>query len=108
MSPNRRTLVLTKKLTTSVAILISSEFWAAAYDGDMRRGASVYRACVACHSLEPGLHLTGPSLAGSWGKKVASAADFPRYSKALKSQEFSWDEITLNAWIADPAAFVKG
>ena len=100
--------MLTRMLTVSFAILISLEFWAAASDGDIRRGASVYRACVACHSLEPGLHLTGPSLAGLWGKKVASTADFPRYSKALKAREFTWDEITLNAWIADPAAFVKG
>ena len=31
--------------------------------GDAKRGAQVYRACVACHALEPGLHLSGPSLA---------------------------------------------
>lgn len=77
-------------------------------DGDVRRGAAVYRACVACHSLEPGVHLTGPSLAGLWGKKTASVADYPRYSKALKAQAFFWDETSLNAWIAGPDDFVKG
>jgi cytochrome c len=77
-------------------------------DGDPKRGASAYRACVACHSLEPNLHLTGPSLAGLWGKKAASVADFPRYSKALEAQAFFWDETTLDAWLADPAAFVAG
>lgn len=76
--------------------------------GDPKRGASVYGACAACHSLEPTLHLTGPSLAGLWGKKAASIADFPRYSKALKSQEFFWDETTLDAWVASPQAFVAG
>ena len=75
-------------------------------DGSPQRGAMVYRACAACHSLEAGMHLTGPSLADVWGKKVASVADFPRYSKALKVQEFFWDETTLNAWIANPAEFV--
>jgi cytochrome c len=76
--------------------------------GDAKRGAQVYGACAACHSLEPNLHLTGPSLAGLWGKKAASLAEFPRYSKALKSQEFFWDETTLDAWLANPQAFVAG
>jgi cytochrome c len=76
--------------------------------GSPQRGAMVYRACAACHSLEPGMHLTGPSLADLWGKKAASLADFPRYSKALKAQEFLWDETTLNAWLANPAEFVAG
>jgi cytochrome c len=90
------------------ALLIPSVLGAAANEGDAKRGAAVYRACVSCHSLEPGLHLTGPSLAGLWGKKAASVESFPRYSKALRAQEFLWDETTLNAWLADPDAFVKG
>ena len=77
-------------------------------DGNPMRGAAVYRACAACHSLEPGMHQTGPSLAGLWGKKAASVADYPRYSKALKAQAFFWDETTLNAWVANPAEFVVG
>jgi cytochrome c len=76
--------------------------------GSPQRGAMVYRACVGCHSLEPGMHLTGPSLADLWGKKAASVADFPRYSRALKAQEFLWDETALNAWLANPAEFVAG
>lgn len=77
-------------------------------EGNPQRGATVYRACGACHSLEPNLHLTGPSLADLWGKKAASVVDFPRYSKALKAQAFLWDETTLNAWLANPAGFVAG
>lgn len=77
-------------------------------EGDPQRGAAIYRSCAACHSLEPNLHLTGPSLADMWGKKAASAADFPRYSKALKAQDFLWEETTMNAWLANPAAFVPG
>jgi cytochrome c len=76
--------------------------------GSPQRGAMVYRACAACHSLEPGMHLTGPSLADLWGKKIASVGDFPRYSKALTAQAFLWDETTLNAWLANPAEFVAG
>ena len=32
---------------------------------DPRRGGELYRNCVACHSLEPGAHLSGPTLAAS-------------------------------------------
>lgn len=88
-------------------IVLSAALSSARAEGDPKRGATVYRACVACHSLERGLHLTGPSLAGLWGKKAASVEDFPRYSRALKTQEFIWDETTLNAWVANPNAFVK-
>jgi cytochrome c len=77
-------------------------------DDDPKRGARVYGVCSACHSLQPGVHLTGPSLAGLWGKKAASAEGFVRYSKIFKSQDFTWNEDTLNAWLADPKAMVPG
>ena len=51
---------MTTKILITAGILLISEAVAIA-DGDAKRGASVYRACVACHSLEPGVHLTGPS-----------------------------------------------
>lgn len=91
-----------------VVVLASTAFDQAVADGNPQRGAMVYRSCAACHSLEPNLHLSGPSLAGMWGKKAASVADFPRYSRALKSQDFLWEETTMNAWLANPAVFVPG
>lgn len=96
-------------LIASAVIFISPVVFSAAHaDGNAQRGAKVYGACAACHSLEPKLHLTGPSLADVWGKRIASVADFPRYSGALKQRDFMWDEVTLNAWLADPQAFVPG
>ena len=77
-------------------------------DGNPKRGGEVYRMCAACHSLQQGIHLTGPSLADMWGKKAASAEGFVRYSKVFKSQDFTWDETTLNAWLADPKVMVPG
>jgi len=52
--------------------------------GDPKRGSEVHRACVACHSLEPNTHLTGPSLAGLLGRGAGEAAGFDRYSRGLK------------------------
>src|SRR6478672_11131718 len=40
--------------------------------GDGTHGRDVYRKCQACHSLEPGKSLVGPSLAGIFGKKAGS------------------------------------
>ncbi len=93
-------------ITISAAVLVSAV--PAHADGNPQRGARVYGACAACHSLEPNLHLTGPSLAGLWGKKAASLADFPRYSSALKERDFVWDEVSLYAWLADPSVFAPG
>jgi len=73
-----------------------------------KKGAPAYRICAACHSLQPGVHLSGPSLAGLWGKKAASIAGYGRYTQALKKEDIVWDEDTLNAWLADPQALVPG
>lgn len=95
-------------LAVGATLLISVAFGPAHADGNPERGAKVYGACAACHSLEPNLHLTGPSLEGLWGKKAASVANFPRYSGALKDQALIWDEVSLNAWLTDPKAFMPG
>jgi cytochrome c len=95
-------------LFVGIAILISSASGLVRADGNPQRGAKIYEACAACHSLEPNLHLTGPSLAGIWGQKAASVADYPRYSDALKARDFVWNDVTLNAWVANPQSFVPG
>lgn len=76
--------------------------------GDPVKGREVYRACVACHSLEPGEHKTGPSLAGIWGREAGTVPGFARYSDPLKHSGIVWDETTLDAWIADPRTYIPG
>lgn len=75
-------------------------------DGDPARGGQLYRACVACHSLEPGSHLTGPSLVGLWQRPAGRVEDFARYSAGLKAADFDWDAAVLDAWLADPRAMI--
>jgi cytochrome c len=77
-------------------------------EGNAQNGAQNYRVCTACHSLEPGVHLTGPSLAGLWGRPAASVDDFYRYSQALEGVDFDWDESSLSAWLSDPEAVASG
>ena len=76
--------------------------------GNAARGERMYRACVACHSLEPNRNMTGPSLAEVWNRKSGSLASFPRYSPALKSAGIIWNDDTLDEWIKDPQYFLPG
>lgn len=89
----------------AAAFLVPASAFAA---GDAERGAKLYRACIACHSLQPGQHLTGPSLANVLGRKAGEAPGFPRYSDALKNSGVVWDERTLDAWLREPASLVPG
>jgi cytochrome c len=76
--------------------------------GRRRAGERMYRACVACHSLEPNRNMTGPSLAEVWNRKSGSLPSFPRYSPALKSAGIIWNDDTLGEWIKDPQHFIPG
>lgn len=93
-------------ILTAFVVVGASDALAA--EGNPKRGGKLYRACVACHSLEPGVHLTGPSLAGLWGHTAGKVQAFVRYSNGLNSADFLWDADTLNAWLADPKAMVPG
>lgn len=76
--------------------------------GDAAKGAQIARTCLACHSFNPGRHMTGPSLAGVVDRKAGSASGFARYSDALKAAGFKWDEQHLDAWLKSPAALLPG
>lgn len=90
-----------------VAIAVTAGFSSGhAAEGDPARGRKHFQACVACHSVRPGEHLTGPSLHGIFGKKAATAPGFQRYSPALKASDVVWNAETLNAWLADPARHI--
>src|ERR1043165_8327597 len=79
-----------------------------AVEGNASRGQRLFGACAACHALDAGRNMTGPSLAGVWGRKAGTLESFSRYSPALKSSDVVWDDQTLDAWVHDPAHFIAG
>jgi cytochrome c len=89
-------------------VLIALLNQASAQSGDISGGERIYRACVACHSLEPNRNMTGPSLAEVWNRTSGSLPSFPRYSPALKSAGIIWNDDTLDEWIKDPQHFIPG
>ena len=74
--------------------------------GDPARGATLFQQCAACHSVEPGVHLTGPSLAAVWNRRAGTVPGFVRYTESLKRAGITWDAPTLDRWLARPQAVV--
>jgi cytochrome c len=70
-------------------------------------GRQVFARCAACHSTTPGENKVGPSLAGVYGRKSGSEPNF-NYSGALRSAGITWDEHTLDKFLANPARDVRG
>ncbi|WP_128970613.1 c-type cytochrome [Bradyrhizobium tropiciagri] len=75
--------------------------------GDATAGRQVFARCAACHSTTPGENNVGPSLAGVFGRKSGSEPGY-NYSPALKAASITWDEHTLDKFLANPAADVHG
>jgi cytochrome c len=95
-------------LAAAAVLLLAQPAKSSAADGDPAKGQSVFGACAACHSLEPGQNMTGPSLANVWNRKAGSLASFSRYSPALASANIVWDDKTLDAWIKNPQHVIPG
>jgi cytochrome c len=76
--------------------------------GDAVKGAKAFQACAACHSLQVGRNMTGPSLYGIWGRKAGAAPDFNRYSDPLKRSGVVWNQDNLDRWLTNPAALIPG
>jgi cytochrome c len=79
----------------------------AAYAGD--HGAEVFRACIACHTLsEKEAQRAGPTLAGLYGRKIASLPGF-RFSDALKRMNIVWTPETVSKLFElGPNAYTPG
>jgi len=77
----------------------------AARAADPVHGKEVFQTCAACHSDKP--DAIGPSLRGVFGRKSAALDDF-RYSNAMMRANLTWDDTTLQSYIKDPQAEVKG
>ncbi len=65
----------------------------AQFAGD--RGAEVYKACVACHTLSSDEgNRAGPTLHGIFGRRIASLPGY-NFSPALKQMDIVWSKETV-------------
>jgi cytochrome c len=97
-------------ITALAALAIWADF--SRHSGDPAAEAAFgllsFGLCADCHSLQPGVHLSGPSLAGIWGRRAGTQDGFGRYSKELRQSGLVWNEVTLDAWLLDAKALVPG
>jgi cytochrome c len=79
----------------------------AAYADD--RGAQVFRACVACHTLTPDEgNRAGPTLHGVFGRRIATLPGY-NFSPALKQLDIVWTpETVAKLFEIGPMAYTPG
>lgn len=103
--------LMKKSIFVNMIVMTAGIFlgsWPAWSEGDAAKGARAIKPCLACHALQEGRQMTGPSLNAVMGRKAGSLAGFERYSPAIKGSGIVWTEDTLNAWLANPQALIPG
>lgn len=70
-------------------------------------GQRQFAKCAACHSLEPGVHMMGPSLAGLKGRQAGSVTGFV-FSPAMAQADRAWNRDTLSDFLTNPADSLPG
>jgi cytochrome c len=71
---------------------------------DAEQGKQLFeKRCTGCHSLDQDKE--GPRLRNVYGRKAGSISTF-KYSDALKSTQFTWNDVLLEKWLTSPESVV--
>lgn len=77
-------------------------------EGDVAKGETLFKKCVACHAIDKPVNKSGPHLIAIVGRGVASVEGY-KYSEAMTAHAATvptWDEAGLNAYLENPKAVV--
>jgi cytochrome c len=74
--------------------------------GDSEKGQVVFAKCAPCHAKDKSKRM-GPGLFGVVGRQAGSVEGF-HYSRAMKKANITWDDKSLDAFIAAPQKVVPG
>ena len=90
-----------------ILVLAASISTSAFAEGDVAKGETSFKKCMACHAIGPDAKTkVGPPLNGIVGAKWAHFEGYA-YSADIKDGAAAgkvWDEATLDAYIANPKA----
>jgi cytochrome c len=92
-------------ITAALAVLLLPSAAFAEDDGDLE--ISFNDHCRECHSFIKDDNRLGPSLYGVVGRKAGVEPGYG-FTQSLKDSGVTWDEATLDKWIADPGAVIPG
>lgn len=91
-----------------LSVVVSLAATSAYADGDAAKGEKVFKKCKACHTIEKGgANKIGPNLFGVFGAKSGHVEGY-KYSTAMMEANLTWDEKTLDEYLAKPKDVVKG
>jgi len=63
-------------------------------------------SCRTCHSIKAGENRLGPSLNKVFGRKAGTGSGYANYSQSMVNSGVTWDEATLDKFIANPESVV--
>ena len=94
-------------LALSAFVLLAAQAPLRAEDADPGK-AQFLKSCGVCHAVEKdAAPRQGPNLLGVVGRKAATIEGF-KYSEAMKTADWTWDEKNLDPWIENAAAVKPG
>lgn len=94
-------------LVVAIALMLSACLSEAAFAADNASGEQLFNNnCRTCHSWKEGDNRLGPTLHGIVGRKSGSLQGF-NYSQSMKQANLTWDESTLDKFIANPDGVVQ-
>lgn len=79
----------------------------ASLTGTAAAGEKVFVACKACHSIEAGKNMVGPSLHAIQGRTSGTIAGY-NYSTANKNSGITWTNEKLFQYLENPQRVIPG
>ena len=92
----------------AASVAAASDLDARIAGANLKRGQLLFLVCKGCHDLEAGVpHKVGPNLHGVVGRRAGTSEGF-RYSEALAQSGIVWTPETLDGFLRQPGAMVRG
>ena len=95
---------IVSSITLAAGAALLTTFAAGGPKGDTVAGRCAFeKRCTGCHALDK--VKIGPPLRGVYGRAAGKKPQFT-YSDAVKAASVTWDESTLDRWLADTESVI--
>ncbi len=91
----------------ATALVLAVPAAAQADDALVQAGERIFRQCMTCHVVQPGMNRIGPSLHNIMGREAGQVEGF-NYSPAMANSGIVWTPENVDAYLADPRGYIPG